>query len=447
MTVALDSVPKAPGHVPVLGHTGALWRRPLQFLKKLPDTGGLVRVNLGTMPVYFVTSAPLTHEVLVSKARYFEKGRLFDRMQPLVGHGLATAGGETHRKHRRMLQPIFHQQRIAGYVEIMSERAQALCDSFEADQQISVEKVMSTYAIGTLAATMFSTDIAQPAVEVVRRDVPTILRTMLIRAVSPKVLDRLPIGPNRQFDAATARLRQVIDDVITATRNSDTQNQKDLLSMLLDARDADSGEALTDQEVRDELVTMLFAGTETTAATLSWALHEIAHSPEVEQRLLEEIDTVVGQRPVRPEDISELVYTRRVLDEVIRLHGVTLLMRRAMEPVEIGGVTVPEGTEIGLSLYALHYDPENYPDPTRFDPDRHVPETARALPRGAYLPFGGGNRKCIGDGFSWAEITVTLATLLQRWRLRPVPGHTVREVTAAMTGPDHMPMTVVPRER
>ncbi|WP_455360046.1 cytochrome P450 [Streptomyces sp. SYSU K21746] len=445
MSAGLKAVPRAPGGLPLLGHAWKLGRQPLGFLKSLRQAGDLVRVDLGTMPVYVVTSAALVREVTVTQARSFEKGRLYDRVRPLVGNGLATAGGEAHRKHRRLIQPIFHQARIADYAHTMSSHARALADSWTPGQHIAVEKVMGEFAIETLAATMFSTDIGQPAVEAVRRDLPVILKNMLVRAASPKLLDRLPIRPNRDFDAAAQSMRQVIDHVIATTRRSGQTDQADLLSVLLDARDADTGEALTDEEVRDELVTILFAGTETIASTLAWALHEIAGAPEVEKQLMAEVDEVVGTRPVTIDDIPRLVGIRRVLDEVIRLHGVTLLMRRTTEPVELGGFSIPAGTEVAFSLYALHRDPALYVDPDRFDPDRWLPERRGDLPREAFVPFGSGNRKCIGDAFAWTEATIALATILARWQLRPIPGRTPKEAASAMAHPDHVPMEVVPR--
>ncbi|MDI3404253.1 cytochrome P450 [Streptomyces cavernicola] len=439
------SVPRARGALPVLGHALKLWRDPLGFLKSLRAQGELVRVDLGTMPMYVATSARLINEVTVKKARSFEKGRLYDRVRPLVGNGLATASGEVHRSHRRLMQPMFHKERISGYAEVMSGRAMALAESWTDGQELAVEQVMGEYAIETLAATMFSTDIGRPAVESVRRNLPVILKNMLIRAASPKLFDRLPIRPNRDFDAASASMRKVIDEVVAGQRRSGDTDQADLLSVLLAARDADTGEALTDEEVRDELVTILFAGTETTASALSWTFHELARHPDVEKQLVAEIDEVVGDRQVTIEDIPRLPGIRRVLDEVIRLYGVTLLMRRTTEEVELGGVPVPPGTEIAFSLYAMHRDPELYANPDAFDPDRWLPERRSEIGREEFVPFGSGNRKCIGDVFAWTEATIVLATVLRRWQLRPLPGHTPKESASAMTHPDHVPMKVVAR--
>ncbi|MFG3496508.1 cytochrome P450 [Streptomyces sp. NPDC047928] len=445
VSAGVASPPRAPGAVPLLGHAWKLWRDPLGFLKSLRDSGDLVQVDLGTMPVYIATSAELVHEVTVRQARSFEKGRLFDRLRPLAGNGLATANGEVHRRHRRLIQPMFHPQRISMYAAVMSDNARALADSWTPGQEIEMEQAMAQYAIETLASTMFSTDIGLPAVVAVRENLPVVLKNMLIRAASPKILDRLPIPANRDFDAAAARLREVIDEVVATTRRSGRTGHNDLLSVLLDAQDAETGESLSDSEVRDELSTILFAGAETTASTLSWTFHELALHPDVEEQLVAEIQEVVGDRPVAIEDVPKLTAVRRVLDEVIRLHGVTLLMRRATAPVELGGYSFPEGTEIAFSLYALHRDPRLYTEPDRFDPDRWLPERKAAIERQAYIPFGAGNRKCIGDAFVWTEATIALATILARWRLRPVPGHTPKEVASAVAHPDRMPMTVVPR--
>ncbi|MER6912582.1 cytochrome P450 [Streptomyces sp. NPDC000594] len=441
-SVALDRIPTAPGALPLLGHTLRLARDPLGFLRSLRETGELVRVRIGTLPVCVATSAGLIHQITVAQARSFEKGRLYDRVRPLVGNGLANAGGELHRTHRRLIQPVFHRSRIDGYAEVMSRRAVELADSWTDGREIAVEQVMGEYAIETLAETMFSTDIGRPAVAAVRRDLPVILKNMLLRAASPRLLDHLPVRSNRDFDRATASLRSVIDTVVASTREAGRTGAPDLLSLLLDARDEETGAGLTDEEVRDELVTILFAGTETTASTLAWAFHELAHHPEAEERVLAEVDAVVGRRPVTVADIPRLEHVRRVLDETIRLHGVTLLMRRTTEPVELAGHRLPAGMEIAFSLYAVHRDPALYENPDRFDPDRWLPGRRESVPREAFVPFGAGSRKCIGDAFSWTEATIALATVLARWRLRPTGGHTTREAASAMAHPDHVPMTV-----
>ncbi|OEV30363.1 cytochrome [Streptomyces nanshensis] len=406
----------------------------------------MVRVDVGTLPVYFVTSAELTHELLVTKARNFDKGRFFVRARVLVGDSLPTAPSTIHRTHRRLMQPMFHQARIAGYAKVMATRAQAMADGWKPGQTVAVDVELAQFSVATLAETMFSAEISRPAADAVIRDVPILLKTALIRAVTPRLLDRLPIPANRRFDTAATRLRKVIDDVIELSHQEGDEENADLLSLLLSARDADTGERLSDREVRDELVAIMFAGTETTASTLAWTFHELATHPEVEKKLLTEIESVIGDRPVTFEDVPKLEYMDRVLREISRMHSVPLLMRQATAPVELGGAKLPVGTELAFSLYALHRDARLYEDPERFDPDRWLPERSASVPREGYIPFGAGNRKCIGDGFAWTEIVITLATVLRRWKFQPVPGHTVREVASAVAHPESLPMTVVPRQ-
>ncbi|UYQ60289.1 cytochrome P450 [Streptomyces peucetius] len=441
------TIPRAPGTVPLLGHALALWRDPLGFLTSLRQHGDIVRVDLGTMPMYVLTSPRLVHEVLVGQARSFEKGRFFDRLRPLAGNGLANSDGDIHRRNRRMLQPMFSKDRIVAYSDTMSRNALAVADSWAPGQVVDLEQAMAEYAIETLASTMFSTGIGLPAVEAVRKNLPVLLKNLLIRAASPKFLDRLPIRANRDFDAASAALRAVIEDVITASRTSGTADHADLLSLLLAAHDGESGRGLTDVEVRDELSTILFAGAETTAAMLAWTFHELGRRPDIEKQLVEEIDDVVGDRPVTIADVPRLEGIRRVLDEVIRLHGVTLLMRRTTAPVQLGETLFPAGTEIAFSLYAIHRDPSVYDDADTFDPDRWLPERRSQLDRQAYMPFGAGSRKCIGDQFVWTEATIAVATVLSRWHLTPAAGHDVKEVASAVAHADRIPMIVQPRQR
>ncbi|WP_328724242.1 cytochrome P450 [Streptomyces sp. NBC_00259] len=446
-SAGIQSVPRAPGAVPLLGHVLKLWRDPFGFLVSLRRHGDLVRVNLGTMPMYVATSPDVIHEVLVAQSRDFEKGRFFDRLRPLAGNGLANSDGEIHRKHSRLMRPMFSKDRIAGYSAVMTRNAQTIADSWRPGQQIDLEQDMATYTVETLAANMFSSDIGLPAVEAVRRNLPVLLKNLLIRTASPQFLDRLPIPANRDFDAAAAELREVIDQVVATARQRGDTGRDDLLSLLLAAQDEESGEGLSDLEVRDQLSTVLFAGSETTAAALTWVFHELATRPDIEEQIVAEISKVVGDRPVTITDVPQLQTIRRVLDEAMRLHGVTLLMRRTTASVELAGVTLPAGTEVAFSLYALHRDPDRFENPDTFDPDRWLPERQQAagIGRKEFIPFGSGSHKCIADAFVWAEATIAIATLLAKWQLVPLPGHTPKQVVSAVPRPDRVPMTVTPR--
>ncbi|POX37900.1 cytochrome P450 [Streptomyces sp. Ru73] len=442
-------MPRAPGAVPLLGHAPALIRDPFGFLLRLRDHAddrGLVRIQLGWMPVYVVTTHERLHDVLVTEGRRFEKGRFFQRLKRLAGEGLSTADGELHRRNRRFLQPLFSKERIAGYSEVMSSNARRLSGSWRPGQQVDIYEEAAGYSIDSIAMSLFSSDIGTPAVETIRRELPVLLDMLLRRAASPKLLDRVPVRYNRVFDRASAQLSGVIDQVIAAARDGDHAAQHDdLLAQLLRTQVHDDVEVrLSDVQVRDEVATLLFAGAETTASTLAWAWHYLAHHPEAERQVVDEILAVVGpDRPVAITDVPRLTAVRRVLDEVIRLHGVTFLMRRSTEPVTLGDTALPAGTEVAFSMYAIHRDPDVFgKDAHEFNPDRWLdnPEIKRR-----FMPFGGGNRKCIGDQFALAEATIAIAEVLRDWRMVPQRGHTPKEVISAVARPDRVPMTVQPR--
>lgn len=435
-------IPQAPGAIPLLGHALALYRDPFRFLLSLRDHAddrGLVRIRLGWMPVYVVTTHERLHEVLVREGRRFEKGRFFQRLKRLAGEGLSTSDGELHRRNRRLIQPMFSKDRIAGYSEIMSRNARDLARSWQPGQQVDIYEAAATYAIDSIAMSLFGSEIGRPAVETIRTELPVLLDMLLKRAASPKILDRLPVRYNRLFDRASQHLSGVIDEVITAARATGHMHEHDdLLAQLLREKDLD------DVQVRDEVATLLFAGAETTASTLAWAWHYLATHPEYGEQVVAEVREVVGDRPVTIADVPRLTALRRTLDEVIRLHGVTILMRRSTEPVTLGTTTLPAGTEVAFSLYAIHRDPRLFgPDAHLFNPDRWLDPDVDTR---KFTPFGGGNRQCIGDRFALAEATIAVAEVLRMWQLTPADGPPPQQVISAVARPDRVPMTVRPRE-
>jgi cytochrome P450 len=440
MSGQLTAVPVAPERFPLIGHAIPLWRHSLQFLLSLHSIGDIVRVDVGNRPIYFLTTPQLVRDLLRTQQDSFDKGFVFDRIRPLLGNGLVTSNGDFHHRQRRLIQPAFHHKQIAHYAEIMQRNAVELISSWYPHQTVPIAEIMYKLTLTTIAQTMFSTELGEKAVLEVQRSLPILMKDVIKRAVIPKPFSWLTFAINHRFDAAALRLRHIIDAVIQQYR-TDNVNQGDLLSMLLAVRD-EVGQGLTDEQIRDELVTIMVAGTETSATTLSWAIHELANNPISEQMLLQEINTVVGNRECTFADISNLGFTSRLLNETLRLHSPPLLMRRAIKPTTIGGFTIPIGTELAYSPYALHRNPELFPQPAQFDPNRWLPEHASQLPRGAFIPFGAGNRKCIGDGFAWAQMVITLITIINHWKLQHATGHTVREIPAGIVRPDALPMVV-----
>jgi cytochrome P450 len=215
--------------------------------------------------------------------------------------------------------------------------------------------------------------------------------------------------------------------------------------MLLLARDAETGESMSDQQVYDEVVTLLTGGTDTIGLALGWFFHELGRHPEIERRFHAEIDEVLGGATPTIDDLPKLGYTRQILNEVLRAYPIWLLIRRTNAEVDLGGVRLPAGTEVVYSPHALHHDPRNFADPDRFDPDRWAPDRVGEIPKGAYVPFGAGVRQCIGNTFAQAEITLVAATIAARWRLVPVPGRPVRMKVTGAAYPSRLPMTAEPR--
>jgi cytochrome P450 len=439
----LASVPAAPGRLPLLGHTIAILRRPQAFLTALSSVGEMVRVDIGAWPIYFLTSPDNIHEVLVEQGRNFTRGRFFDRIQPLLGDSLITSEGAMHRRQRRLMQPAFHYARVSGYVERMQCRAQNLTDSWDNGEIIAFDRAMYDTALAIVIDTMFAMDVRPAIAAEIHRSLPVIVRDIVPRAVLPQRLDPLLLPVNRRFDAAAARLRNVVDSVIDEYRTNETCADS-LLSILMSAHDADTGEMMTAKELRDELITVMTAGTETTAMTLAWLFDEFTRHPDIQERVHAEVAAVIGRRPITAKDISELTYLDAVLKETTRLHTPLLFMRRSIGSVRIGGVDLPPGTEVAHSPYALHRNPALYAQADQFRPERWL-DTANPIPRGAYIPFGNGARKCIGDAFAWTELVVVTATITQRWRIDQVPGHRTREVRAGMPRPHALPVIVTRR--
>jgi cytochrome P450 len=437
-------VPSGPGRLPGIGHAFALARDPLSYVRRLNGYGPLVHLQCAGLHIAWVNGPEDIHEVLAGEAaQRMGKGRLFTRMTPAVGNGLASRD-EGHREVRALVQPAFNREHLVRYAEIMSDRARQLAGSLVPGKPAAMEAVASRYAIGTLAATMFpDSTLGRRAVRDVQRILPVILRTMLMRAVMPPYLTP---WTTLRFRWAARTLRRVIDEVNAHTRES--TDSVSLTARLMAARDPETGQTLTREGVADEQKTMLFAGTETTGSTLAWALAEIARNPRIEERMVAEIDEVVGDGPVSFDHFRRLPYTQAVVQEALRQHGVVLLMRRAHEPVTIAGVEVPPGTEIGFSLYALHRDPNVYENPDVFDPDRWSKNRRAELPPHAVMPFGAGARKCIGDRFSPLENVITLATLYSRGRFEAVPDRRPpKERLAALAGPRGVHLTWRPYER
>ena len=384
------------------------------------DYGDVVEFRGPAGWMFLLNDPDLIREVLVSQSKRFAKGRALERIRPVLGTGLLTSEGEFHRRQRRLMQPAFHHQRLSGFAATMIAHADRLTRGWQLGETRDLAGEMMRLTLSIVGETLLGAEVDAEAARV-RDALGTIMHSfpMLMLPFSA-FLQRLPLPVMRRMRAAQATLDAIIYALIDE-RRADGADHGDLLSMLLAAQDPESedlGVGMSNVEVRDEVMTVFLAGHETTANALAWTWHLLAGQPEAEARLHDEIRRVLpdGRAPT-DRDLPALVFTEQVVSEALRLYPPAwLISRRALEPCLLGGYTVPTRSIVVMSQWVTHRDARWFPEPERFDPGRWTPEFKAALPRYAFFPFGGGPRRCIGEGFAWMELVLLVARIAQRWR-------------------------------
>lgn len=405
--------------IPLLGDALAFRADRLGFLERLArGHGDMAAFRIGPYRVWQVSHPDLVHEVLVADAARFRKSPVLQRARVVLGDGLLTAEGAHHRRHRRLLQHAFHPDRIAAYAEVMVERAAATTDRWEPGQTLDVHAAAIRITLATAGATLLGTEVEEE-VDRIDRAMSDLLSAYRLAFVPwGWRLQRLPVGPPRRLRRGRAVLHQLVDRTI-AERRATGRDGGDLLSSL--ALDT-SPDRLTDEEIRDEALTVLLAGHETTANALAFGLHLLASSPELEERVHTELDAVLGGRMPVADDVDRLPVCQGVVAESLRLFPPSWAIgRQAIRTHRLGGGLVRAGEVVLVPPWVVHRDARWWPEPERCEPDRWTGERAATRPRWAYFPFGAGVRRCIGEGFARMEGTLALATIAARWRLRPVP--------------------------
>ena len=346
----------------------------------------------------------------------------------LLGKGLLISEGELWQRQRRLMQPAFHRDRIAGYGRTMVTSTERALGVWRDGETRDIHKEMMSLTLDIAARTLFNVEIASASDRIANA-----LNAILIVTAKPARILRLvrsvPTRAERNYRRAVRDLDEIVYGIIrdrrAARARGDAPKENDLLGMLLAAQDED-GSGMSDQQIRDETLTLLLAGHETTAIALSWAWYLLSQNPEAESKLHAELESVLGGRLPQTEDLPRLPYTERVVKESMRLYPPAyVVLRLSVEDCEIGGYKIPRGSSVGTSSWVVHRDPRYFPDPERFLPERWTDEFQRSLPRFAYFPFGGGPRVCIGAQFAMMEATLVLATVAQRYSLRMVPDHPV----------------------
>jgi cytochrome P450 len=404
-------------------------------------------------PTVFLNHPDYLKHILQDQYQFYDKDvASFEIARSFAGNGLITAvGGKTWLSQRRLIQPAFHKERIAAFASTMTAAALARAQSWEAHarsgEAIDVAAEMQQLSLFILGKTLFNADLSE--------------RSNAIRsafdAINTFVMGyyHLPFPPLNVPTRRNLRYKEVLRDLDAAIyalieqRRASGDPGTDFLGMLLAARDEETGKGMSDLQLRDEMVTFLFAGSETSALGLAWAWYLLARHPDVEAELHAELERVLAGRVPTFEDLPQLIYTRQVIDEVLRLYPPSwFLMRRAVRDDEIGGYAIQRNSFILWSAYLLHRHPEVWDEPEQFRPGRFLPEQIEKRPRYAYIPFGGGPRLCMGNNFALMEMTLVLATIAQRYRLELTSPREIEPEPLIVLPPRNgVPVFVRPRDR
>ncbi len=387
--------------------------------------GKIAHYRLFGIHIVFLNDPEYVREMLVNQNSSFVRERTIRRLKILLGEGLLTSDDPTHKRSRRIAAPAFHRQRINAYAGEMVRITAHTAERWHDGSTIDMNASMMSLSLEIVARTLFATEVDDDIREINEQTNQIMgIYNFLIAFPNAERFLHWPIPGLVKFRRARGKLDRVVNRII-ATRKADGEDRQDLLSMLLLARDED-GSALSDEQLRDEVLTIFLAGYETTANALSWTWYLLATNPEVQERMYAEVAEVLANRPATLEDYPHLKYTTMVFAEGMRLYPPAWAMgRMSTEPVEMGGYRLPPGTHWFTSQYIIQRDERFFPDPLRFDPLRHTEEEKAKRDKFAYFPFGGGQRQCIGEAFAWLEGVLLLATLAQRWRMEWIPGQPV----------------------
>ncbi len=437
-------VPRLKGY-PVVGSLPGYLRRPVATMVNAACEGsGTVRLDLGPMKMTLLTDPDHIQHVLRNNAKNYVKG--YGKFRLMFGDALALNEGESWLRQRRLMQPAFHRRYLEHFAATMVEETEKVLRDWEepasAGRAIDVAKEMKLLTQRIIVKTMFGSEVGTEG-ERISWAFDVAMRGIELRIQLPLWTSRLPLPVNRRFEQALAILDGAVYRMIRARRREEA-GREDLLSMLLSARDEETGEAMTQRQVRDEVMGIYLAGHETTALTLTWLWYLLSTSPDATRKVRAEALEVTGDRLPEVGDLPNLTYTRMVVDETLRLYPPAwILARKAIDEDEIHGYRIPAGSGLLVCPYVTHRRTDLWENPEGFDPERFAPGSGSGRPRYTYFPFGGGPRQCIGNNFALMEATLVVATVTRRYRLDLVPGQEI-EPKASGTLKPGFPVWMVP---
>lgn len=412
----LQRPPGPAGHW-LWGHVADLRGDMLDFFRRCAaDYGDVVWLRFVTRKAVLVSHPDLIEQVLVHDHRNFTKNFALGFLRPVLGQGLLLSEGELWRRQRQLMQPSFNRERVEAFGPLIVEEARRLRASWEEGQTIDLHGEMVKLTLAVAAKALLGVELADDYDTVCRSQLATLayFRHRCESNIRPPLW--VPTENNRRMNRAIGDLQRVIDRIIqerSHRREGEAPARDDVLSRLLQARAQSGGERMSDRQLRDETMTMLMAGHETTANALTFTCWLLAEHPQVEARLMAELDEQLGGRPPQVEDLPRLTYLDKVLKESLRIFPPAFAVgRRTIQPCEIGGYAIPAKTNVLVSQWVTHHDERWYDRPWEFDPDRWTPEMQERLPKFAYFPFGAGPRRCIGSSLASLEAALALAAIL-----------------------------------
>ncbi len=436
----VPSIPVLRG-LPLIGNMLEFRRDRLALHDAAAEVGPVARFQIMHLPIYTISDADLAKEVLVDQAASFKKSAGMQFLAPLLGEGLLSSEGEVHKQHRKLLAPAFAPKRLAAYGTVMVEETKRQLAGWHTGKQVDIAHEMMEMTLAIAGRTMFNADVRSDA-RVVGEGLELAMRSMLASITSPVQLGyKWPLPRHLSMRRAVKMLDAIVYRMIADGRAANV-DKGDVLSMLLLARDED-GTGLTDAQVRDEVMTLLLAGHETTANTFTWTWYELGRNPAALAKLEEEVTGVLGGRTVTTDDLPNLPWTAAVIDEAMRLHPPAYQTgREAKTDVTIGGHRFPARSIVIINIRGIHRRADYFPQPLAFRPERMLPEQKKARPRHHYLPFGAGPRVCIGSHFALMEAQLCLATMVQAARVRPLATTVVPEPLVTLRPKGGLPAIV-----
>jgi cytochrome P450 len=396
---------------------------PMGYLEGLArQFGDIVYWKLGRENIFLINHPDLIRDVLVTDGKKFAKA--MEASRSLLGQGLTASDGELHRRQRRTIQPTFRHERIAKFAEVMVECAARAQSRWKEGVTLDIKHEMERISLGIVGETLFGANLDPQAAAISRAMATTIGSPPNMLLPLAKWVERLLTS--RTAKAGRAVIHGIADQIIRKRRSSANQPD-DLLSTLLFANDhQESGAGMTDEQVHDEVMNLLIAGYETVSDAMSWTWYLVSQHPEVENRLHEELERVLGDRLPSLADIEALRFTQNIVRESLRLYPpLWMIWRRALEDYPLNGYLAPAGSIIIMSQHVTHRDARYFSEPLRFNPDRWTEEFGERLPKFAYFPFGGGTRQCLGDRFGFMEAVLIVATIAKKWKLELEAGYPV----------------------